>query len=559
MLKTHHHLLSTLVLLLFAITWAAPATADTAADVSKIESLVRRAQANLQSVDQSIGTRTSPPKGSAAKLAKSRLDQAYGDLEPAGKLVAALPAGETGVAEVTKNYNEAVTLYTKLANILSGKAAAPEEKPSDAPAENKPADAPAVEKPDTVRLGYPHADNLKTAKADLRGIEGSVNALVKLHAEFLAVEDQSTLSYRQSSQAMNTINDARTKSGYVEKRLAPIPANGEGVAEAHERLANARVAIDGAEKFFAPLHTKLAAQVDPANYPDLPKDLKWLSDTNNTYRNSAIYLSDADRMAELSSQREASYAELVRIAQKYQPMIMQNTAEGQQIENFGNATIGAFEKFDAEAAQVQTRLPEEIREHLKDAETTAEMAVKEEKPGYFTGGIPQKMGWAQEKLNLLIAIGETEETQALQKEYDQMQAGLNKRAKSLEGLIIKSNELPADNFQGSDRDAAIAIAIDGWKVQQPDAEVLAVRVPTKEWRRETKWTFSNGSAYYYDKSSLQVRLIVADPDNAELAIDRPINVRKDHQSNDSLIGVPLHDFELTELQPGDYLLRSKIK
>lgn len=562
MLKPRHDSRSVLFVLLFALAWAAPATADTAADVKQINNLLHRAQANLDSVNQSIGQRTSPPKGSAAKLAKSRLDQAYGDLEPAGKLVAGLTAGEPGVAEAATQFNAAVALYTKLASILSGQSTPPpadKDKPRDAPAKDQPADPPAADKPATVRLGYPHADNLKTAKADLRDVEGSVNALVKLHAEIVAAQDPSALTYRQSLQATNTIEQARTKTGYVEKRLVPIPANGEGVAEAHQRLANARQALDGADQFFAPLHAKLAAQADPTNYPDLNKDLKWLSDTNNTYRNSSVYLNDADRMAEMSGQREAAYAQLVRVAQKYQPLIIQNTPQGQQIENFGNATIGAFEKFDAEAARVQQSLPAEIREHLQDAKTTADTAVAEQKPGYFTGGIPQKMGWAQDKLTLLIAIGTTDETQALQAEYDQTQAGLNQQARSLESLIINANELPNDNYQSADRDAVIAIAIDGWKIQQPDAQILAVRIPGTDWQRETKWTFSNGSAYYYDTSSLQVRLIVADPTNPKLAIDRPINVRKDHQSNDKLRGVPLDDFKLTELHPADFYLRSKIK
>ena len=54
-----------------------------------------------------------------------------------------------------------------------------------------------------------------------------------------------------------------------------------------------------------------------------------------------------------------------------------------------------------------------------------------------------------------------------------------------------------------------------------------------------------------------MRLIVADKNNPELAIDRPINVKKDHQKGDTLIGVPMRSFD-EELQPSEYFLRTNI-
>ena len=50
----------------------------------EVVGVAQRAEQNLQLVESSIGHLKSPPKGSAAKLAKMRLDQAFGDLEPAG-------------------------------------------------------------------------------------------------------------------------------------------------------------------------------------------------------------------------------------------------------------------------------------------------------------------------------------------------------------------------------------------------------------------------------------------------------------------------------------------
>src|SRR5690606_19928385 len=109
-----------------------------------------------------------------------------------------------------------------------------------------------------------------------------------------------------------------------------------------------------------------------------------------------------------------------------------------------------------------------------------------------------------------------------------------------------------------DREEAIKTALSAWKVQQDEYEVLAVRIPAEHWARDTKWTYSNGTWYFSDRSRLQVRLIVADHENPELAIDRAINVWKDHQQGDSMIGTPLRAFE-DELQPSDYLLKANVK
>lgn len=76
-------------LLLLASGLLTPPAAADSATISKIEGLLRRAESNLQSVESNLVGRTAPPKGSAGKLLAQRLKQAYGDLEPAGKLAKA--------------------------------------------------------------------------------------------------------------------------------------------------------------------------------------------------------------------------------------------------------------------------------------------------------------------------------------------------------------------------------------------------------------------------------------------------------------------------------------
>ena len=530
------------ILAAFLICLPAVVFADTAADISKIEGLLRRADANLTSVESSLAGRTSPPSGSSGKLLANRLKQAYGDLEPAGKLVAGLPAGESGVAEVTEKYNTAITLYQKLAAIMNGGAA---------PAETGPKDG-------EVKLGYPHADNFKNVQFTYRQkVEAPANALTKLHAELLPVEDQLTINHRVTAQALATIAEARRQAGFVQDGLAKIPANGQGVAAAKDNLAKSLESIQGSEDYFAPLHAKLMAMLDPAKFPKFNEDRKRLQGLSGDYSKDWIFTENRTRAAELYAQRAAAQEEVIRIAQVYHRQMQQETEMGKTINAVGTGTLSSLQKFDAKIEEQKKTLPASIREDMAEADKYANEAVQNQKPAWFGGGIPQRMGWAEDKLALLVAI-DPENGPAVQKEFDDLQASLKQRADSLKELIIRENTLPPDNFAGADRDKAIEVAKSGWAVQQPDAQILAIRIPSEAWKRQAKWTYSNGTWYFSDKSRLQVRLIVADPTNPELAIDRPVNVIKDHESGDTMIGVPFRSID-EELTPSEYYLRSKVK
>lgn len=541
--SVHHAVVAFAAALLLVVASAPAAFADTAGDVAKINSHLKRAQTNLDSVNGSIGHRTSPPKGSAAKLAASRLNQAYSDLEPAGKLVAGLPAGDAGVAEATTRYNTAVALYQKLAAILNGgNAPAAQEGPKDG----------------EIKLGYPHADNFKNVLFTYRNkVEAPANSLTKLHAELLPVKDQLTINHRVTAQALATIAEARRQAGFVTEGLAKIPANGQGVAAAKTKLAASLEQIDGSDKYFAPLHAQLMAMIDPAKFPQFHDDRKRLQGLSSDYSQDWVFREGRDRAAELYTQRQAAQEEVVRIAQVYNRQMQQETEMGQTINSVGTNTLGSLKKFDVKIEEQKKLLPASIREDLAEADKYATEAVRDQKPAWFNGGIPQRMGWAEDKIALLNVI-DPEGSKAVQQEVTAMQASLKQRADSLKELIIRENTLPGDNFAGADRDAAIAVAKSGWAVQQPDAQILAVCIPSEAWKRDTKWSYSNGTWYFIDKSRIQVRLIVADPDNPELAIDRPVNVIKDHQSGDTLIGVPFRSID-EELTPGEYYLRDKVK
>lgn len=545
-------------------------------DVGQANSHLKRAESNLQLVDGSIGHLKSPPKGSAGKLAAMRLAQALPDIEAAEKLLAGISGGD-GFTEAKKRYDAAHALYVKLDGILKGTPPAPKPTPTPEPKpEPKPTPTPAPDPapapkpggtpppqetpaaPKTVKLGYPHADNFKNSLFTLRRVEAEATAAFAQQMELRAIEDQLTVNHRATAGALEGIKETRRQAGFVEKGLAALPSNGEGVAEAGERLATARANLDAAFAYFEPLNAKLVNLINPANYPQYPTDLKRLRELASMYSNPSLMFDQLrSRAVGALAEAEAAEAECIRIAQVYARLMQQETEQGKQIEIAGNNFLRSKESFLKVAAERRASLPASIRKDLAEADKYAEEAVRDQKPMWFTGGIPQRLGWVTDKLALYHALDPVA-APALQKEVDAMVASINSRADSLRELIIRENQLPADVFAGADRDAAIAIAVDAWKIQEKDFELLTVRIPSKEWTRETKWTYSNGTWYFVDRSSLQVRLIVADKDNPKQAIDRPINVRKDHQSGDTMIGVPMRSFD-EALQPSEFLLRDKVQ
>lgn len=96
----------------------------------------------------------------------------------------------------------------------------------------------------------------------------------------------------------------------------------------------------------------------------------------------------------------------------------------------------------------------------------------------------------------------------------------------------------------------------GWKKRQPDAEFLAVRSPSAEWKHEVIWRNQAGIWYKIDRSKLQVHLTVKSDD--KLAGFESINLWKNHPNNDELKAFPFHD-EGWEYQPQSFMLLKNVK
>jgi len=235
--------------------------------------------------------------------------------------------------------------------------------------------------------------------------------------------------------------------------------------------------------------------------------------------------------------QHAALAGCQRIRGLYARLVQQDTEQGRTVKGVS----AHFEEQRAAlieyAAQQRATLPAELGADFAEVDRVANEAVAKQQPLWFTGGIRQQLAAIDEKLALHATLDPAGNAK-LNAEADALAQSIAARANSLRELIVRENQLPPGRYADADREAAIAIAKDAWRQQQPSCEVLAVRIPSEAWSRDTRWTYGNDAWTFVDVSTLQGRLIVADQSDAALALDRPLNVRIDHHKGDVLIGAP---------------------
>ncbi len=583
MLRTQSRIVGVILLMAaIPLAYATPTLADELTGAQKqqlsaAKSALKQVTTNLAYAQSSAGSGTSKLQGSKAKLTKVRLNSASANVPTVKKCLAQLPVDHSDVTKVQTELSAAEASIAALEARLKGDvvpAPSPAAEPTkpETPTKQTPSQSQMATQPTSppsatpasssgtatkVKMGYQQVDVLKAAKFNLRETESGALKLSTLLQKLQLVEDQLSISFRQVSESMAVLENARRKSGFTKAGLNQLPSNGEGVAETVARLDQANAQLETAETFLKPVHVKLAALVDPANYPEFNNDAKRLGELSGMFRDPMILLTNLPRAANLIKEAEPAKAEAERIAKAYGRLIQQQTDQGNRIDGSSKNVLRVIEKFLAAAEKEKQNLPGKIKKELVKINEMATNAVTNQKPLFFTGGIPQAMDAVKQKVNLFAAL-DSEKVATVLADFEKTQANLNERAKSLEQLIFKENRLPNDVYKDADREKVIEVAIDAWKHQEKDFDVLISRIPSTAWARETMWQFNNGTWYFVDRSKLYVRLIVADKKDPALAIIRPVTIIKDHQKGDTLIGVPMYSGK-DALQPSAYLLRTKIK
>ena len=303
------------------------------------------------------------------------------------------------------------------------------------------------------------------------------------------------------------------------------------------------------------LFTVLASTVilSAADTKQLEEDIDKIKSFSDTYGNSRLLEEDPAQIAEVIKQAPAVKEEVKQIVARYDP----KSNEGRKIQ----FPLGAFERnfgmYEGRIEAFKRDAPGQITKHIDEAEKMADQAVAEKKPLFFTGGVPQRMRWAADKLAVLAAV-DPDAAKPLQDRYDTLKPTIPQKEASLRNEIIASNDPPKDNYNGADKNQLLDLAKAAWKEKHADAEIVAAKIPGREWKRDTRWTLQRDLRTWEktDRSKLQAQLLVKSKTDPKLLEVHVVDLFKDHLANDATKAVRWDD---KDVPVQNLILTSKMK
>ena len=543
-----------LVLLCSSLGSMAPAGAEEAPPALRsVLSAIRSAAADLKAAQSTAGTTTNPAKGSRKKLTLMRLSSAKARLDVADKALAAMSASGPGVADAKDVSKQARAEHDRLLAIVSGGATPPPAvPPGEAPT---PTPAPS-DQPTPSRLDYRAEKLLKDARYYLKEIANAIKQASPIAAAYH--EGPTKPVHAQVRAALQVAARGESRWPLVVERLKALPKEHPSVAPVVADATRQGNALKHLLVSLRKADRELDKLTNLVNYPNFETDVRRIQDLARRYANWGGLVQQPDRYTAVIREDRAVVQEIQRIAKRYEHLVAQRTAAGEKLTGVLRWAGQQRQEFATRAAQHHKELPAEIEGYLKAAADMGARAVEAKNAAYFGehGGIAQQLGFAHERVQMLTALDEAGGAKLAAK-VAALEKALAEQAKAMEGEIIANNRMPPDRYQGQDSEALVAQAKAGWAVQQEDATVLAARIVSEQWTRETRWVYDGRAAFYkVDRSRLQVQLFVAHTD--ELAVNRPINLIKDHLAGDKVIAVPLDSFG-EELRPQRYIRRQHVK
>jgi hypothetical protein len=295
------------------------------------------------------------------------------------------------------------------------------------------------------------------------------------------------------------------------------------------------------------------ASAAPADAKQLEQDVDKIKTWAATYGDARLLEEDPAKLAEVVAQAPKVKEEVKAIIARYDA----KSAEGRKIQ----FPLGYFERqmsaFDGRIETFKRDAPGQITKDLDEVERMSDEAVAQRKPLYFTGGVPQHMRWAAEKLGVLAAI-DAEAAKPLQARYETIKPTLPKKQAALRNDIIAANEPPRDNYSGPDKAKLIEVAKAAWKEKHPDHEVVAVRIPGNQWKRDVRWTLQSDLRTWEktDRSKLQAQLLVKSSSDPKLLEVHVVDLYKDHLAGDTIRAVR---WDAKDVPVQNLILAEKVK
>ena len=319
-------------------------------------------------------------------------------------------------------------------------------------------------------------------------------------------------SKRDTQQARSTLKLAKAQID----QLAD-PDNAARV-QRYRSLARQTERLDN---YLTRVRTNLLATLDPKAFPDLKADATRLRGFGMMLANIDSFDSDPELAATIVEQLPAVQQEVNRITTKYDLLIQQETIAGLQLAGLERYFESKRKSFKAIAKQQRQVLPKRIKSGLTLSQET--LTDRQQTSRRIVAG--------NKRVELLSQLQNIKADIKLLEAIDRLStAFLLDSRQQLSDLMVAARKIePADLYVGDDRDNLVKAIL--FSRAQPS--VVNVRIPSKNWNRQTFWRFDGVQWLAIDRSVLQAYLLVKEGDDANLGWQGFV-LTKDHLNRDAI-------------------------
>lgn len=352
---------------------------------------------------------------------------------------------------------------------------------------------------------------LKDAEYYLKALDRELPPLFEQAERIKGLSDISTVPYNDVHKYLNQVNYSGQKLNNILSRLQQLPTAHPDVAAVDTKTKEYATSLLAAEAVFKNAKAKLDAIRNPEASPEVDAEKKRLEEMSLMIAMPSLMQSDPVRATGVCRDLPEMIAYQKEVAQKYAQIMNQETPQGRDLK----AVVVGFEqrlqRFREEADKRAAALPGEIERHFANAESMARDAAETRYPRKFIG-VGLQMKQAEERLGLLQALTEDSPASynAMKAKYEATKKQLAKAESALEDEIIAANKPPNDLYDGADKKKLVSEVKQAWAKAYPKDEILGVRIPMREWERDTRWRWASVAEEFqkHDTSELQAAVIV---------------------------------------------------
>jgi hypothetical protein len=150
-------------------------------------------------------------------------------------------------------------------------------------------------------------------------------------------------------------------------------------------------------------------------------------------------------------------------------------------------------------------------------------------------GARKQLEFAKAELDkMLKRMPDHAKTKESKDKYDAVAKALDEQSAAVKTELVNKCRAPENAYKGSEMADLKKLVVEAYKKAFEKEEVLEVRFPVEQWKREDHWDWDKGMSrwVHVDTSYLQVRVVVKASDKT--AFLYVATMEKDHLSNDAL-------------------------